>query len=238
MKTPKLFRSCVLLVAMLFLMACNSGATPYVGYQPPGIPVTITIDIHGRVQVEWHGSYQTPIGTFSVGVNVDPAQMFPNADGTLTVRIDGNDVIYDLGGNEDINIHLDSGYYKEVNLQKTGKNWLFEVVKISENAKGNTPSSVCGGAPSPHLSVGSYAYVSNNPPVNNRVREGPGLNYTQVGSILNGHSMKVLSGPQCNDGYYWWKVQATRNANVVGWTAEGDSSSYWLVPCNSLSSCP
>jgi hypothetical protein len=185
-------------------------------------------------------------------VDVNPAQLFPNANGTLTVRINGADIIYDLAGNENIDIELDSGYYKEISLRKAGKNWVFEAVKISGedsseyNSSNNTNSEntnqpsrdACDGSLSSRLKEGGFAYVAEDPPISNRVREGAGFNYEQTGSILSGHSMKVLDGPVCADGAYWWKVQALRNSSVIGWTMEGDRSAYWLVPCNSESSCP
>ncbi len=99
-------------------------------------------------------------------------------------------------------------------------------------------SSTCSGALPTRLKVGDYAYVSKNPPIDNTVREGPGTDQPIVGYIAAGHSMQVLSGPRCSDGYTWWKVQSTRNASVIGWSAEGGEGEYWLVPCESKSACP
>ena len=96
----------------------------------------------------------------------------------------------------------------------------------------------CSGSLPSHLKTGGYAYVSNNPPLDNRVRQGPGQDQQIVGYIASGHSMQILDGPQCADGYIWWKVQSTRNSNVIGWSAEGDNSTYWLIPCDSLRLMP
>ena len=137
----KLSKVLVAIILITFLTACGSGTTAHIGYQPPGIPVTITIDSDGTVQAEWAGSIQTPIGNFSAGVDVNPAQMFPKANGTLTVRINGQDIVYDLAGNQGININLNSGYYKEINLQKTGNDWLFEVERTSGDDSGSAASS-------------------------------------------------------------------------------------------------
>jgi hypothetical protein len=146
----KFIKVAIQVLFIAFLTSCGGGAVPNISYQPIGVPVSISIDANGNIGVEWQGSLQTPIGSFSVGVNVDPAQMFPQADGTLTVRIDGQDVIYDLSGNDNINIKLESGYYEEVNLEKNGKNWFFEVVRISNgssDSNGQTSSIVSSGAP-------------------------------------------------------------------------------------------
>ncbi len=99
-------------------------------------------------------------------------------------------------------------------------------------------SSACSGSLSTRLKVGDYAYVSENPPIDNTVREGPGTDQPIVGYIAAGHSMQVLSGPRCSGGYTWWKVQSTRNASVIGWSAEGGDGEYWLVPCESKTACP
>jgi hypothetical protein len=115
------------LISLLVLTGCNGNT--YVGYQPPLVPAKVSIDTNGDLVVSWEGSYQTPIGTFFVGTSYDPVQLFPDAQGILTVRVDNEDTLYDLGG-RDIEITLDSGYYKQVSLRKTGENWYFEVARI------------------------------------------------------------------------------------------------------------
>jgi hypothetical protein len=96
----------------------------------------------------------------------------------------------------------------------------------------------CAGTLPPRLIKGNYAYVSQDPPLDNRVRSGAALSYPIVGYITTGHTVQVLDGPQCADGYFWWKVQSTRNSSVMGWSAEGDSLTYWLIPCASKAACP
>ena len=105
------------------------------------------------------------------------------------------------------------------------------------NTQSQSSSSTvnCGALPS-RLEVGKYAYVNLNPPLPNRVREGPGKQYGVIGKIPPGGAMKVLDGPVCADGWAWWKIETIRGS-LTGWTAEGDSQGYWLVPCNNLSDC-
>jgi hypothetical protein len=79
--------------------------------------------------------------------------------------------------------------------------------------------------------------VATDPPQRNRVREDAGKDNAVIGHIDTGNAMKILEGPKCADGWAWWKVQSIKNPDVVGWTAEGDDV-YWLIPCNTLSSCP
>lgn len=96
----------------------------------------------------------------------------------------------------------------------------------------------CSMALPSRLEVGKYAYVATEPPLDQRVRKGPGSDYSIVGYIAPGNSMKILDGPYCAyDGWVWWKVQSIKKPDLIGWTSEGDDV-YWLIPCNSLNSCP
>jgi hypothetical protein len=104
----------------------------------------------------------------------------------------------------------------------------------------NVPTSTvqisCPGARTPRLWVGGYAYVNTEPPVANRVRSGPGTNYSIVERIQPGKAMEIIDGPKCADSWLWWKIRDLET-NVVGWTAEGDAQGYWLVPCSSEKDC-
>lgn len=116
----------------LFLSGCQ-GTKFQGGYQPPALPLKITVDTNGNISfdLEQEVEYPTPLGTFSVGVVVDPVAYF-NKDNTLTVRIDCNDSFYDLHG-KDFSIDFDSGYYKKINLTKQGNNILLEVRHIDKS---------------------------------------------------------------------------------------------------------
>ena len=107
----------------------------------------------------------------------------------------------------------------------------------SSNA-GSASSSYfnCQGALSPRLWIGGYAYVSYEPPLSNRVRTGPGTNYSIVGMIAPGKAVKIIGGPECANGWVWWEIEVV-GSRLVGWTAEGDSPDYWLIPCASATYC-
>lgn len=108
------------------------------------------------------------------------------------------------------------------------------IVKLTETQ----PSPIsCPNALSSRVEIGKYAYVATDPPLNNRVRENAGRNYAVIGHILTGNAMKILDGPKCADNWAWWKVQSIKEPSLVGWTSEGDDV-YWLIPCDSLDSCP
>jgi hypothetical protein len=108
------------------------------------------------------------------------------------------------------------------------------VAKVSIVIKART--LFCPGSPPPQLTVGGYAYVTTNPPLSNRVREGPGEKYSVIDTIGPGKAVEVLEGPMCSDNWTWWKVR-TVETGLVGWTVEGDGPTYWLVPCSSKSNC-
>ncbi len=50
-----------------------------------------------------------------------------------------------------------------------------------------------------------------------------------VGTIPAGTVFTVLDGPVCSYNLTWWQLKVDANG-AVGWTAEGDSSGYWLEP--------
>lgn len=89
-------------------------------------------------------------------------------------------------------------------------------------------SGTCPGAPPTRLSIGMRAYVSFDPPDPNRVRTQPSRSADIVGDMMPGTKMTILDGPGCASNWVWWKVRS--DDGLVGWTAEGDQSAYWLVP--------
>ena len=86
------------------------------------------------------------------------------------------------------------------------------------------------------LRVGLFAYVNPEPPLPNNVRSDAGPNHSMIGEIEAGKAMKILEGPQCVDGWFWWKVRAL-DTDLQGWTPEGERKNYWLIPCESRSKC-
>ena len=94
----------------------------------------------------------------------------------------------------------------------------------------------CGNALSTRLHLEGYAYVDPEPPLPNNLRSNAGQDQALLGDIQPGQAMKILEGPKCADGWWWWKVRALET-ELEGWTAEGDEQDYWLVPCTSESPC-
>jgi hypothetical protein len=75
------------------------------------------------------------------------------------------------------------------------------------------------------LIVGKSGQVTVGLP--NTIRSEPGFLSTTIGQIPGGDYFMVVGSPQCVDGLWWWQVQY---GSMVGWTAEGQMSDYWLIP--------
>lgn len=118
----------IVLITVFLLSACRLGK-PKISYQPPLLPLIVEIDSQGEISASLGGSLQTPIGTFSVESEINPDEKFPTAQGTLTVRVNGKETFYDLKGNN-VNVTLDSGYYKAIMLQQNGNSWYLEATKL------------------------------------------------------------------------------------------------------------
>jgi len=88
---------------------------------------------------------------------------------------------------------------------------------------------VCQDSFPSNLSTEMRAMVKPLPAIPNLVRLEPKSNSYNLGQILPGEEIDIIEGPMCTDGWVWWKISA-REGELVGWTAEGDGSEYWLVP--------
>lgn len=100
---------------------------------------------------------------------------------------------------------------------------------VTPNKPGTTtPPPVvtsCSGAPASRLVIGKLGRVT--PGVSNNVRSAAGRSNALIGTIPSGGTFTVLSGPQCANTMAWWQVNYN---GLVGWTAEGSGSDYWLEP--------
>lgn len=145
---------------------------------------------------------------------------YVDANGQLLINMSGND---------------DSMLFAVGDLSGLNQNAKHDIMKKQDSS--SSDFILCNSSLSSRLHVGEYAYVATDPPQKNRVRKDAGTDNPIIGYIETGNAMKILEGPKCSNGWAWWKVQSIKNPNVVGWTAEGDDV-YWLIPCNTLSSCP
>jgi hypothetical protein len=80
------------------------------------------------------------------------------------------------------------------------------------------------------LWIGGYGRVT--PGLPNTVRNNAGQfgGTIRIGQIPAGGVFTVIGGPQCaSDGRWWWQVNYN---GLIGWTGEGQGSTYWVEPSN------
>lgn len=85
----------------------------------------------------------------------------------------------------------------------------------------------CPGFMPSRLTPGGRGAVTSFPNLPNRVRSGPSFDFSVLGQIPVNGVFTVLSGPYCNQNTAWWQVNY---GGLIGWTAEGQGSTYWLQP--------
>lgn len=86
--------------------------------------------------------------------------------------------------------------------------------------------ATCGTALPARLYAGGTGMVSlATTPNNVRSEAATG---TVIGQLQPGEDFQVLAGPVCAGGMNWWQID--NYGGLVGWTAESDSTTYWLDP--------
>ncbi len=90
------------------------------------------------------------------------------------------------------------------------------------------PLAVCADSQPTRLNVGMTAYIDLEQPLPNNVRAEAGTESELIGTIDPGESVTILAGPTCAEGFTWWQVQLFDD--TIGWTAEADHETYWLIP--------
>jgi len=78
------------------------------------------------------------------------------------------------------------------------------------------------------LSIGMQAAVIEGGG-RNRLRKNPSLSARIIELIPEGDPVKILDGPECNDGLVWWRVRVVETG-ATGWTAEMQDGDYYLRP--------
>jgi len=117
-------------------MGC--GPEVEVGYQPPLVPIRISINTSGDIKVELSGSYATPIGIFDVGGGITIASLRDEyANRVLIVRVDNEAVIYELEEGKQFVVTFDDSntLYKRVAfIQETTGDVVLELESVSGSA--------------------------------------------------------------------------------------------------------
>lgn len=171
----------------------------------------------------------TPWGTV---LRIDPSsnhiQASINLNTPLTALIAGNaadHALWALSQPAGILFRIDLTTNQVVAQIKTGS--LLEPTVVPSPTPRIVLSKPCPDAATSRLKIGDLAYVTKDPPIPNRIRKDPNTDGEILGYITPGGSMQILDGPTCANGWVWWRV---KNADLEGWTAEGDKDTYWLIP--------
>jgi hypothetical protein len=92
----------------------------------------------------------------------------------------------------------------------------------------------CPGFMPSRLTPGGYGAVTTYPNLPNRVRSQPSFDAQTLGLIPAAGQFQIISGPHCAGRTAWWQVNYH---GLVGWTAEGQGSTYWLEPSARCLAC-
>lgn len=232
---------CVAFLVTL-LVACSNVALEG-GFQPSGIPLKISINSWGEINltVEQEVKIPTPLGTASIGVIVDPAGRY-NVESTLTIRVNDEDHFYDLHG-EDFNIVFEAGYYKQISLTKRGADLLLVAESsnsVAQDSSGSSPNrenssiwadSFCPGALDSQLQIGDRAEVII---YQLSARSAPGLSAPREHLLADGRFVEILGGPRCADSAWWWwihfsgEISTGDKISFESWMMEADFDTYYL----------
>jgi hypothetical protein len=231
-------------LVLLSLTACGGGVVEG-GYSPPGIPIRISLNSNGEINLGVSDSVTTPYGTFDLGYGGSVYSLRDQYTARLLiVRVDDQATVYELEEGKEFHVEFDDNnkLYRRVALNyESDGDIVLELESVqgqnttsggSENASSGNPSSTitsCSGAPKQRLKVGGNASVcTTSEPV--ALRDGPGKGYSVIKYLVSGADLKVKDGPVCANNWSYWKVQT--ESGYIGWMSEGGDSkdTYFLCP--------
>lgn len=103
-------------------------------------------------------------------------------------------------------------------------------LSTSSTSPGTVRPDDCSGFSEANLRAGAYAYIAPFPSIPNRVRAEARLSSAFLGQVDPGKGVKVIDGPVCSDGHFWWFIEAL-DGEVRGWTVGGKGREQWILPC-------
>lgn len=205
----------------LFFTGCE-GMSVQGSYQPPIIPLKVSVDTNRKIsfEVEKEIDFPTSLGTFSVGVVLNPDEYFHKGN-TLTVRLDCEDYFYDLS-DKDFSIEFSSGYYEKIDLTKRGDNILLELRRRDGNTSGELAD-----CPTP---IGE----PSNPGSDNIT-----ATESQFLKSITANNFQELSGFQvsgdCTSGFL--SKDDCNNIWGLEFTLTNNSNTVWYVSPKGVNSC-
>jgi serine/threonine protein kinase len=92
----------------------------------------------------------------------------------------------------------------------------------------STPLPDCNDSPPTRLQINDKVRVTVASGEPLRIRIHPGIAFQIIDTIPEGTTMTIIDGPECEDGYMWWKID--NSEGLIGWAAEGDNEKYYIEP--------
>ncbi len=258
-------RPIIRLVLVIFFILSSSGCTVVenlfgkdepigleFGYSPPIVPLRVSVNTWGEVNISATTYVVTPLGTFDANAIADPTRYFDGVQNTLTIRIDDQDCIFDLNGG-DFDFELQGNNYELVRLNSQNKNIFVELKgQAYTGCKQRTPVASrrvpiqsgdelnCPGASPSHVVLGGRAVISvNQATVHTEPSELAPLVRNKY--LRRDRLVTIVDGPVCGQGnpghVLFWKVQSEEisfsdgsRGVVVGWVGEESGDVYLLKP--------
>lgn len=233
----------LIVLAAVLIASCAPQPQIEIGYQPPFVPIRISVNSRGEVNAGLSGQFVTPYGTFDIegGVSVNALRNdFPNR--ILVVVVDDVATVYELEDGKEFKVTFDDSntLYKKVALEyESDGDIILELVSVREDApSGGIPSSSetssgsnnnywCDDLDGVRLEVGDEAEVIWDK-VN--LRSAPRVpdvwDANIVAQLDQGAVITIIDGPVCAHEGTWWEVRTTRG--TTGWMREYVSAGYLL----------
>jgi len=236
MVNSRILYTLVVVLSLLLSSCASSPIAIQVSYPLPVIPVVVKVNTWGKVSFSTKDGINvpTPIGTFQVGLVVDPTKFFDTPEHdvqtTLTVRSNGVDEFYDLTGMEAGRVTFEPGYYREISLNWRGRDLLLEMINSgfidgSPTVNNDTDLPVSKRASKDKPLCGDTAFTSGLRAVavqGVNLRSSPKVpkkwdaNWKKT-ALQPGEKVLVVETPVFNDGF-WLRVR--RVTGEEGWVKE------------------
>ena len=254
----------ILTTGCSLLRRANDTAAIELTYDPPVIPIQISVNTWGEINIETTPgvSVPTPVGVFGANLVTDSQHIMQSFDNVLIIRIDDQECVYNMHGHSiefsgvegqfqivsvetdgdgDVTIVLEGDHYTGCTQQWTN-------VSAPNVAGASGHEAGCAGASPSYLDVGDAAYISI---FQASVLEEPSefASFARYKYLDGGRAVTIIDGPVCGPGnpghVLFWKVRSevirfrdgTSDA-VEGWVAEESGDIYLLRPMEQSSSEP
>ncbi len=251
-----LFAFSVLTVGCSLLRRLDDKAAVEFTYDPPVIPVEISVNTWGEINIETTAgvSVPTPVGVFGANLVTDSQHIMQSFDNVLVIRIDDQECVYNMHGHaisfegvqgqfQIVSVETDGGGNVTIELKGdhyTGCTQEWTAVATADAAVASGNETGCPGASPSYLDIGDAAYISV---FQASVLKEPSefASFAKYKYLDGGRVVTIIDGPVCGPGnpghVLFWKVRSevirfvdgTSDA-VEGWVAEESGDIYLLRP--------